>query len=123
MPVRTNRKPSGERGAKEYDYDDLLIYLRAVLEAKYEGLTGFLRSDKYKDCGFSTEPKELARMMTVLSLPTKGTKKKVRSFPILQVLFKELVGIELTNRIEVIRVQKIVANKILEPAPAPAPAK
>ena len=111
MPVRRD-KPNQEK--REYDYDELLVHIRKKIDGEYGGLAKFIKSEKFVECGFEPSPNETARMMTVLSLPADGMKKKVRSFQILKKLYKGLLGVDLENTLSVVRVQKIVTTALIE---------
>lgn len=111
MPVRTPKKAEERHN---YSYEELLGHIRQYIDDNFGGVSVFLNSDEYKECGFKDTPNERAKMFTYLSLPVEGERARVRSFPVLKVLFSCLLGIELESKIKVVREQTLTSDKLIE---------
>lgn len=112
MPVRTERGRKQEK--HQYEYEVLLKHIRKYLDDKFGGVANFLDSDEFKECSFKDTPNERAKMFTYLSLPADGEKARVKSFPVLQKLYKRLLGVEVESKIKVVREQELFTDTILE---------
>lgn len=111
MPVR---KESGKKQEKhQYEYEYLLRHIRNYLDENFGGVSNFLETEDCKICGFEDTPNERAKMFTYLSLPAEGEKVRVKSFPVLQKLYKGLLGIEIENKIKVVREQVLFCDTLL----------
>lgn len=107
MPVRKSTlvKNPKKNQEVEYTYEGLLAKLREKIDGEFGGVTAFLKSKEYKKLKFEDSATMRGRMMSVLSKPADGERKKVRSFPILQKLYSGMFGIELKSKVKVIREQ------------------
>ena len=108
MPVR---KPKEQQKDKyKYSYEDLLIHIRGFIDKEFGGVASMLQSDEYKEFGFKDTPNERSKMFTYLSIPAEGERARVRSFPVLKILYKKLLNIELDSKIKVVREQTLTSN-------------
>jgi len=111
MPKRKEEISAG--GTQTYEYEEVLRYIRKHIDEEQGGVSKFLNSDKYLECGFKDSPNERAKMFTYLSLPAEGEKARTKSFPVMKKLYKGLLGVELVNKIKVIRTQMIETEFVL----------
>lgn len=116
MPVRGNSPENQQEKHRVcYEYEDLVVHLRKHIDEEFGGVANFLETEKFDKMGlFDNSKKGKSKMFTYLSLPAKGEKSRVKSFPTIKVLYKELLGIELDSTIQVIKVQKIYSDKKLK---------
>jgi len=115
MPVRKNKTQQQEEKHRLcYEYEDLVIHLRKHIDEEFGGVAHFLETEAFDKMRlFNTSKEGKAKMFTYLSLPAEGEKSRVKSFPAIAKLYKELLDIELENSITVVRTQKIYSNKKL----------
>ena len=111
MPVR--RDDGRKQEKHQYEYEDLLIHIRNYLDENFGGVSNFFGTEDYKNCGFEDTPNERAKMFTYLSIPAEGEKARVKSFPVLQKLYKGLLGIVIENKIKVVREQVLYCDTLL----------
>ena len=109
MPKREEKKTGG----KQYSYEDLLSNMRTYLNENYGGVAKFLESEKFLEIGFQDTKAERSKLHIYLANQTDKT-KTVKSFPVLQKLYKGLLEIELTSRVEVVRTQIIISEKSIK---------
>lgn len=102
MPIRNT--------SESYEYDVLLKKIQKVIDEEYGGTAKFVESEKFLEIGFKDTKTERANFFTYLANQTDKT-KTVKSVPVLKKLFKGLLGVELTSRVEVIRKTHIISNK------------
>lgn len=114
MPKRKDNSSAGRGEAQLYAYEEVLKYIRKHIDEEQRGVSKFLHSDKYLGCGFKDSPNERAKMFTYLSLPAEGETARVKSFPVMKKLYKGLLGVELVNKIKVIRTQMIESEFVLD---------
>lgn len=117
MPVRKEVKTEQQEEKHRvcYEYEKLVIHLRKHIDGEYGGVASFLETEKFSKMKlFNTSKEGKAKMFTYLSLPAEGEKSRVKSFPTIARLYKELLDIELESKIEVVRTQTIYSNKKLK---------
>lgn len=81
------------------------MHVRKHIDVVYGGVTDFMANEDFREAGFLDTPNERAKISTYLSLPPEGEKARVRSYPVLQVLYRYFWGIELESKVVVTRVQ------------------
>lgn len=116
MPKRseTNTKEEVSSGTFSYDYKELLKHIRSHIDENLGGVAAFVNSPTFAELGFSTDPKDKAKIYTYLSIPTDSEAAiKVKSLPVLKKLYKGLLGVNITSKMEVIRKQTIKSDKEL----------
>ena len=113
MPIRPKEAHQQvEKHRVCYEYEDLVIQLRKHIDKEFGGVANFLITEKFDKMElFNTTKEGKAKMFTYLSLPAEGEKSRVKSFPTIAKLYKELLDIELENVITVVKTQKIYSNK------------
>ena len=107
MPKRTDKKVEVAE-LQTFTYEDLLKRIRNYIDVTYDGVANFLKHSDLEKCGFGTDSKEAAKMYTYLALPKEGAEgRRTKSFPVVQKLYKGLLGIDIESDIVVTRMQVI----------------
>tara|TARA_Y100000034_G_scaffold29728_2_gene36241 strand:+ start:10883 stop:11254 length:372 start_codon:yes stop_codon:yes gene_type:complete len=114
-PIQGKRSSSKRRKKaaphREYDYDYLLVRLNKIIEERFGGISGFIKSKEYAEAGYTD--RDDSKIYTYLSLPKDGGAKRVKSFPTLQKIYEILEGVELKKEIRIERVMVITTKNKL----------
>lgn len=109
MPVR---EPL-DREAQSYSYDELLMNVRRIIDDEHGGVAKFIGSEKFIEIGFKDTKSERGKFHTYLACQSDKS-KTVKSFPVLQRLYKGLLGVDLESKIKVERTQVILSNQHID---------
>lgn len=117
MPKRDEIKkapaPNKKAGENAYTYEELLIHMRKHIDKQFGGVAKFIESNEFLQCGLVNNKEERAKIFTYLSMPDSLGKSKVKSFPVLEKLYKHLLGVEVESKIVVERKQILTTNILL----------
>lgn len=100
-----NRAKKAGNTLKKTTYMDVLRELNAHIIREYKSITGFTRSPAYTKCGFSAD--EAPKIVNYLSLPKDGADKKVKSLPVMVILYRVLLSRKLSFKVIVTREYEI----------------
>jgi hypothetical protein len=121
MPKRTEEKGKAQTVKKSaakvhtHTYEELLVRIRKHIDETYGGVAALIaHKDFTRKCKFESSEATHSKIYVYLSLPQNGEGAKVKSFPVLQKLYKGLLGIELKNKIQVMRSQIITSETGIE---------
>ena len=89
----------------EYEYEQLIDYLRTKLTAEFGSISGFMTELNFERINIKFTANEKSKMFTYLSLPVR-----TKSFPLIEKMYKEFLGIELVKKLKVVRVMSVYST-------------
>lgn len=91
-------------------YEELLSIVQKKITDDFGSLMGFIRSEKFTECGFVDTQTQRNNVLAFLSANNNG-RERVKSFPTLKKIVFGLYGVEIESELQVIRQTTITISE------------